>query len=172
MRQAAIQKLIDAQDAEQLEGLFQNLTSEQDQQMLVSLLQKGSNYSTAKGAGAHLVAMGPQAGGYSQAQVEDEALNALGKLSAAKLAQQDGPAVQSAVAAFLAGRGTLPQRQAFYNNVQQVYSNAQMHDTAKNAARQGVIDPSTGAVTRGGMDELFTFDPTTGSASPIPGVTP
>lgn len=161
MRQAAIQKLIDAQDARELEGLFQNLTSVEDQQMLVSLLQKSSNYSTAKGAGAHLVSMGAQAGGYTQNQVQDQALAALGKLSAAKLAAQDGPAVQSAVESFMRGGGTIDQRRDFYDLVQQVYSNSQMHDTAKGSARSG--DSTLGLR---GMDTMFTFDPSTGSATP------
>jgi hypothetical protein len=167
MRQAAIQKLVDAEDAEQLEGLFRDLTSAEDQTMLVNLLRKGSNYSKAKSAGAHLVAMGPQAGGYSSDDVQDQAIKALGKLSAEKLASQDGPAIQSAVAALASGRASvsLDERRAFYDKVQEVYSNAQMYSKAKGSALSGLpINPRTGAGP--GMNALFTRDPNTGAVTP------
>lgn len=154
LQRAALQKIIDAQDAEQLENLFMNRVERRDatgnvvgyaqgnvdQTMLVGELQKGKNYSTTKGAGAHLVAMGVKSDGsaYSEAEVQKAAVVALSKLARDKLAQQDGPAWDSALAGLRSGVGdpsTLTARQKLWDVVQEIDSDGRAQALLKGSSK-------------------------------------
>jgi hypothetical protein len=163
LQRAAIQKIIDAQDAEQLENLFMNRTAQRDvdgnimrdangnvagyvtgnvdQGMLVGELQKGKNYSTTKGAGAHLVSMGVKPGGiaYSQTEIQDRAVKAMSKLASDKLAQQDGPAWQSAYESMRKGAASgasLEERQAMWDLVNAIKSDKRAEAMIKGSAKE------------------------------------
>ena len=159
LQRAALQKLIDAQDAEQLENLFMNRTNvvkdpagnvvsfdqgNVDQAMLIGELQKGKNYSTTKGAGAHLVSMHGKRDAnnnfvpYTQTEVQDAAASAMSKLASDKLAQQDGPSWQSAHASFsraAASGASLTERQALWDRVDAIKSDKRADAMIKGSAR-------------------------------------
>lgn len=155
LQRAALQKIIDAQDAEQLENLFMNRTNVQrnettgeitsstagnvDLAMLMSELQKGKNYSTTKGAGAHLVSLNPRdpSGNFvpfSQTQVQDKALDSMANLAASKLATQDVASWQSAFAAYNRGAGSIEQRRKFWDQVQLIGASNETRNLVKNNA--------------------------------------
>lgn len=166
MQQAAMRKIIGAQDAEQLENLFMNryqdasgayVTGNVDTQMLKDEI--GNGFTDAKAAGAHFVKM--DARPYSQSEIDTLALKELGRLSATKMAAQDGASVQAAVRAFMTSTDpsiTLDDRRKFYAKVQEIYSNAQNHNIPKEAAMAGTA-------TAPGMNALFSFDPKTGTGT-------
>lgn len=154
LQRAALQKIIDAQDAEQLENLVMNRTNVErdrngnitsstagnvDLAMLMSELQKGKNYSTTKGAGAHLVAPIPQdADGrfipYSQDDLQVQALRSMSSLAASKLATQDVASWQSAYAAYNRGAGSVQERQKFWDQVQLIGASNETRNLVKNNA--------------------------------------
>jgi|GEM_PF-6398624 len=150
---AAIQKIIKAQDAEQIENLFMNrmnvtrdrttgdvVSSEQgnvDMDMLVGELQKEQNYSTSKGAGAHFVQMQPRA--YSQSEVRAAAVRGLSGLSADKLATQDGPAWQSAARGFADSQGTVDERRTIWDQVQAIHADPRAENNIKGSARDAYL---------------------------------
>lgn len=159
LQRAALQKIIDAQDAEQLENLFMNRVEVHDaagnltgysagnvdQAMLVSELQKGRNYSTTKGAGAHLVSLNGKAGGvpYTETEIHDAAAKAMSKLAVDKLAQQDGPSWQSAFKSFNEGAASgasLNERQALHDLVTAISKDKRAEAMIKGSAKQAYRD--------------------------------
>ncbi len=143
LQRAALQKLIKTQDARELEHLFTNTYGQTDKQMVVSELQKEQNYSTSKGAGAHLVQM--QARDYTQPEVQEQAMVSMAGLKAGALASQDGPAWESAFTAFHLGMGTLDQRRAFWDASQRVLADPNAMSDVKGSARysfDSLTDPA------------------------------
>jgi hypothetical protein len=166
IRLAAIRKIISAQDAGALEQLFQAPTGsgvgQVDHQLLVSELTKESNYATSKGAGAHFVQMAPRQ--YTPDEIHVQAAQSLSALAPAKLAAQDGPAIQSAIAGLSVidpSTGnhvvSLAQRQLLWDRLQDVYSDPQTLRSLKGSARSAT-------------DTIFTAVPGPPGTAPIPNI--
>jgi len=129
---AAIQKIIKAQDAEQIENMFMDRAV--DKTMLVSELTKENNYSTSKGAGAHFVQMDPHT--YTRDQIDHEALIAMSTLAPDKLAAQDGPSWRSAARGFTtADPLTLTQRQTLWDRANDIQGDPRAMAQLKGSAR-------------------------------------
>lgn len=132
LQTAAIQKIINAQDAGAIESMF--MDSAVDKNMLVGELQKEQNYSTSKGAGAHFVSMQPMT--YTRPQINEQAVSSMSNIAAEKLATQDGPAWASARAGYDASQGTLAQRQKLWDQVKEIESNDQIRNKLKPSAQE------------------------------------
>jgi hypothetical protein len=152
---AAMQKIIKAQDAEQLENLLMNQYTETDaagntitrtgnvdQNMLYSEMTKEQNYSTSKGAGAHFVSRdlqpNPDGSPHTRAEIDNAAAVALSSLAADKLATQDGPSWDSASRGFAAGVGdatTLAARQRLWDRAEDISNDRRAEAQLKGSAR-------------------------------------
>lgn len=159
LQRAAMQQIIAAQDAEQLNNMFAGkikldaagnkvrgtdgafvrdaATAAADQEMLYEEVQK--QYATAKGAGAHFVKFAPGkgrgAGGvYTQRELEDQAAVALSSLSWQKLASQDGPSVQLAAE----GLKRLSRDSDAYRSLYEAAKTATEHPEIMMGAKGGV----------------------------------
>lgn len=140
MQQAAIQKIIKAQDAQAIESMF--MDDSVDKQMLVNELTKEQNYGTSKGAGAHFVQMAPQT--YTRPQINRQAMMSMSALKTDALASQDGPAWDSAITGFNTANAstdaaertaTLTARQNLWDLVKKIEADPRAEAQLKGSAR-------------------------------------
>lgn len=133
LQRAAIRKIIAAQDAEALEDMYMSPTT--NKEMLVQEVR--DQYSTAKGAGAHIVKL--DARQYSKPELQQEAVKQLATLSFEKLAGQDGPSAAGVADLLDTGYGMgTSDRRKLIDAANEVFNDPTTLKGAKTATREAL----------------------------------